>query len=200
MIFIHQLINEVQVIVAAGGWVFQALLLLAFGIAFSLLSLWHSMRLPEAPFLPSEEWMTLLKGGKDREKICEHLRIQLCKNGDLSRRLQEVGQRLFATADRRFSFAFVMIGAAPLLGLLGTVSGMFNTFYGMSSNSTAAPIDIISGGISEALITTQTGLIIGVPTYIVCAWLRSRHQDLVVKFGLLESQLLQSNPLLTSGH
>ncbi len=193
MSYILQILDEVRMLAGAGGWVFLALLSLAFGIAFSLLSLWHSMRLPDAPLLSSAEWITLLKerGGKD--EIRERLFVQLNKTGDLPRRLQEVGQRLFAKSDRRFPFAFIMIGAAPLLGLLGTVSGMFSTFFGMSTASASAPIDIISGGISEALITTQTGLVIGVPTFIVCAWLRSRHQDLSLKFSQLESQLLQQS-------
>ncbi len=85
-----------------------------------------------------------------------------------------------------------MIGAAPLVGLLGTVSGMFTTFHGMSTASASAPVDVISAGISQALITTQTGLVIGVPTYIVCAWLKSRYENLVLRFRQLESQLLNS--------
>ena len=193
MTLVEQLIHEMQTLTTAGGWVFQALLILAFGIAFSLLSLWDSMRLPDAPILPSREWLTLLKGGSGEDDIRERLRQQLSNTGDLPRRLQEVGQRLFAKSERRFSFAFIMISAAPLLGLLGTVSGMFATFSGMATASASAPIDIISGGISEALITTQTGLIIGVPTYIVCAWLKSRHQVLTLKFNQLESRLLQQN-------
>jgi biopolymer transport protein ExbB/TolQ len=56
----------------------------------------------------------------------------------------------------------------------------------------SAPIDVISDGISEALITTQTGLIIGVPTFIVCAWLKSRYDELLLHFQKLESRLLQS--------
>ncbi len=191
MNLIDQILTEAQSLATEGGWVFHALIILAFGIAYSLLSLWHSMRLPDAPILPSREWLTLLKGGSGIEEIRNRLRIQLRDSEDLGRHLQEIGQRLFAKSDRRFPFAFIMIGAAPLIGLLGTVSGMFTTFRGMSTASANAPIDIISEGISQALITTQTGLIIGVPTYIVCAWLRSRHEDLALKFRQLESQLLQ---------
>jgi biopolymer transport protein ExbB len=86
-----------------------------------------------------------------------------------------------------------MIGAAPLLGLLGTVSGMFKTFGGMATSSVNAPIDVISAGISEALITTETGLVIGVPTLIVCTLLKSRYDDLVLRYRRLESQLLQAS-------
>jgi biopolymer transport protein ExbB/TolQ len=74
---------------------------------------------------------------------------------------------------------------------------MFKTFRGMSAEAIAAPIDVISAGISEALITTQTGLIIGVPTFIICAWLKSRHDELVLRYSRLESALLQ-NPRPTA--
>ncbi len=193
MTLTNQLIQEIQVLIIEGGWVFNALIILAFGISFSLLSLWHSMSLPDAPLLPSREWLALLKGGGDEVEIREHLRARLQTSGDLPRRLQEIGQRLFAKPERRFSFAFIMIGAAPLIGLLGTVSGMFATFSGMSTASAGSPVDVISTGISQALITTQTGLVIGVPTYIVCAWLKSRHEHLTLRFRQLESRLLSSD-------
>tara|TARA_R110002096_G_scaffold332016_6_gene526067 strand:- start:210 stop:797 length:588 start_codon:yes stop_codon:yes gene_type:complete len=193
MILIDQLINEIHTLAHDGGWVFFALIALAFGIAFSLLSLWHSMRLPDAPVLPSRDWLALLKDRNGNPDIRNQLQEKLGGSGDLPRKLQEIGQRLFAKPERRFAFAFIMIGAAPLIGLLGTVSGMFSTFQGMATTSANAPIDVISQGISEALITTQTGLIIGVPTYIACAWLKSRHDDLALKFRQLESQLLQQS-------
>ena len=84
-----------------------------------------------------------------------------------------------------------MIGAAPLLGLLGTVSGMFTTFGGMATTSANAPIDVISDGIAEALITTETGLVVAIPTLIVCTLLKSRFDGLVMRFQRLQSQLLQ---------
>ena len=78
---------------------------------------------------------------------------------------------------RRLDFCFVLIGTAPLVGLLGTVSGMLATFSGLSVSSGAAPVETISGGISEALITTQTGLVIAVPSFIVCTLLKRRFQN-----------------------
>jgi biopolymer transport protein ExbB len=56
------------------------------------------------------------------------------------------------------------VGTAPLLGLLGTVTGMLATFsalaLGAGSDKT---MELIAGGISEALITTETGLVIALP-------------------------------------
>ncbi|MEM7601053.1 MAG: MotA/TolQ/ExbB proton channel family protein, partial [Verrucomicrobiota bacterium] len=69
-----------------------------------------------------------------------------------------------ARVSRRIDFCFVLIGAAPLVGLLGTVSGMLATFSGLAISSGSAPVETISAGISRALITTQTGLVIAVPS------------------------------------
>jgi len=66
----------------------------------------------------------------------------------------------------------VLIGAAPLLGLLGTVAGMLVTFGGMASAAKGEPIDKISAGISKAMVTTQTGLVIAIPAAFLLALLR----------------------------
>lgn len=185
-------LTEINTLFEAGGWIFVALLALAFVIAFALLSLWNATRLPDAPLLTPKEWKSLLlsKSGVDAARA--RIRTRLEEAPDRERALQEIAQRLFAKTRRRLPFAFILISAAPLIGLLGTVSGMFTTFQGMAGSTLASPIDVISDGISEALITTQTGLIIGVPTFIVCAWLRSRHEELEIRFQQLASELLRA--------
>ncbi len=60
-------------------------------------------------------------------------------------------------------------GLAPLLGLLGTVTGMITTFDVISTFGTGNP-QLLSGGISVALITTQLGLIVAVPALLAHAW------------------------------
>jgi len=58
----------------------------------------------------------------------------------------------------------ICVSTAPLLGLLGTVTGMLNTFGALASGSGAdQTMDMVAGGISEALITTETGLVIAIP-------------------------------------
>ncbi len=77
-----------------------------------------------------------------------------------------------AWVERRLPFLGVLVGAAPLLGLLGTVAGMLITFAGMAAQGRGAPIDTISAGISKALVTTQAGLVVAVPAAILLALLR----------------------------
>lgn len=194
MSIFHDILTELRALSEDGGWVFWALIVLAFGIAFALLSLWRSMRYPDAPLLSSSDWTKLLGASEPPSPLVDSLRTRLEAGGEIPPRLHEVAQKMFALPQRRFPFAFVLIGAAPLVGLLGTVSGMFTTFRGMATNSSTAPIDVISKGISEALITTQTGLVIAVPTFIVCSWMKSRFDQQLLAFGRIESRLLQPTP------
>ena len=82
-----------------------------------------------------------------------------------------------ALVERRIPFIGVLAGAAPLAGLLGTVSGMLVTFAGLASSTVAQPIDNISVGISEALITTQAGLLIAIPAAFMLALLRKQTES-----------------------
>jgi len=67
----------------------------------------------------------------------------------------------------RFSTVIMVIAAvAPLLGLLGTVTGMIATFAIITEHGTGDP-RMLSGGISEALITTQLGLIVAIPALLI---------------------------------
>jgi len=69
----------------------------------------------------------------------------------------------------------VLLNALPLLGLLGTVNGMLQTFRAAGSTGLTDQ-SFVSGGIADALITTQLGLITAVPGLLLYAYLRSRHR------------------------
>ncbi|HEY8993519.1 MAG TPA: MotA/TolQ/ExbB proton channel family protein, partial [Lacunisphaera sp.] len=60
-----------------------------------------------------------------------------------------------------------MISAAPLLGLLGTVSGMARTFEGLSSSAGQRSMSDLAGGISEVLVATESGLAVAIPALAV---------------------------------
>ena len=162
-----------------GGWVFWALIGLSFGIGFSLLSIRHYLKFPDAPYLSGRDLLDSLQ----RE-------INEPKRGS---QLMEIEQRIFSVIKRRISFAFILIGTAPLVGLLGTVTGMFTTFDGMARSSSMTQVDIISKGISEALITTQTGLVICVPSFIICFILWIQYRQMRDSFRTIEASLKISN-------
>jgi biopolymer transport protein ExbB/TolQ len=68
--------------------------------------------------------------------------------------------------NRRLTIA-AMIAAAPLLGLLGTVSGMAHTFEGLSSQSGQRSMGALARGISEVLVATESGLSVAIPALIL---------------------------------
>lgn len=79
----------------------------------------------------------------------------------------------------RFLPALNIMGAvAPLLGLLGTVTGMIGTFQSITLYGTGDP-RMMSGGISEALITTMLGLAVAIPIMLVHTFLRRRLEHIV---------------------
>jgi biopolymer transport protein ExbB len=70
-------------------------------------------------------------------------------------------------------FVAICATSAPLLGLLGTVTGIMNTFSLMTVFGTGDP-KTLSSGISEALITTEYGLIVAIPSLLLHAFLSRR--------------------------
>jgi biopolymer transport protein ExbB len=75
-------------------------------------------------------------------------------------------------------FIAMAASAAPLLGLLGTVTGMINTFKLITVFGTG-DAKTLSGGISEALITTQFGLIVAIPSLLLYAYLSRRARRMI---------------------
>jgi len=83
---------------------------------------------------------------------------------------------------------------APLLGLMGTVGGMIQTFNAVAATSSDTAVRVASG-VSRALITTQTGLVIAIPGVFGLARLRRMTDRLQVKLGAVKLHaLLQEAP------
>ncbi|HCD30710.1 MAG TPA: hypothetical protein DEQ73_08935 [Phycisphaerales bacterium] len=79
-------------------------------------------------------------------------------------RLASVQASQIRPLERELKLMKVCVSAAPLLGLLGTVTGMLTTFAALSEGSGGdQTMSAIAGGISEALVTTMTGLVIALP-------------------------------------
>ena len=72
----------------------------------------------------------------------------------------------------------VMAAVAPLLGLLGTVTGMIGTFQVITLYGTGDP-RLMAGGISEALVTTMVGLAVAIPVMLIHTFLKRRVEHIV---------------------
>lgn len=79
---------------------------------------------------------------------------------------------------RSLSIIKVISVVAPLMGLLGTVSGMINTFQAITLFGTGDP-KLMAGGISTALVTTVLGLVVAIPMTLLYAVLNTRNKNIV---------------------
>lgn len=104
-----------------------------------------------------------------------HLAIDHCR--ERKECIEEVMyEKMIATKpklEKLLPFLALSAAAAPLLGLLGTVTGMINTFNMITVFGTGDP-KTLAGGISEALITTEYGLIVAIPSLLLHAILSRR--------------------------
>ncbi|MGE3165700.1 MAG: MotA/TolQ/ExbB proton channel family protein [Planctomycetota bacterium] len=96
--------------------------------------------------------------------------------------------------ERGFQLLSTFARAAPLLGLLGTVSGMIQTFSAMMVSSTGDP-KALSAGISVALIATNVGLMVGLPGVIGMGFLSRRGQTQQEEIRLASMRLRGLAPL-----
>ena len=82
-------------------------------------------------------------------------------------------QSIQSEFDRYTNFFSTTIAIAPLLGLLGTVFGLINSFSFIDIGNAGANADEVTGGISEALISTATGLIIAIINLVFANYFKS---------------------------
>lgn len=95
----------------------------------------------------------------------------------LTEALERTVQRIIAAQERGFVLLSRIAAVAPLLGLLGTVTGLMTAFQKIAALGGSVDIAILSGGIWEAMITTATGLITAIfsfAVYEIFDWLNMR--------------------------
>ncbi len=103
--------------------------------------------------------------------------------------LVDVGRQRSTVLERHLVWLQTIAQAAPLLGLLGTVLGMIKLFASISFSGLGDP-QALSGGISEAIVTTALGLAIGIPTLVAYNLLAARSDSLISEIEAYASQLV----------
>lgn len=76
--------------------------------------------------------------------------------------IENTGNLEIATMEKRLPVLATIAGGAPMIGFLGTVTGMVEAFWQMSNAGGNIDISLLSGGIYEAMITTVGGLVVGI--------------------------------------
>lgn len=104
--------------------------------------------------------------------------------------VEDRGRQEVARLERGLGLLETVAGIAPLLGLLGTVLGMIEVFDVVSRQG-AGQARSLSGGISEALITTATGLTIGIPSLVAYNYFSGKAERLVLDIEGHANRLIQ---------
>lgn len=88
--------------------------------------------------------------------------------------IENVGNLEIAKLEKGFPLIATTAAGAPMLGFLGTVTGMVRAFFDMANAGTNVDVTLLSGGIYEALVTTVGGLVVGIITLFAYNYLYSR--------------------------
>ncbi|SHF29529.1 outer membrane transport energization protein ExbB [Fodinibius roseus] len=167
-------------LLAEGGVLMIPLFLLSIVAIFVIAERWRSLnnsRIEVDGFLRTVEGM--LKDG-DRERAltyCDSIDkplARILKAGirrlgrsirDIESAISNAGKKEIFHLEKRMNWLATIAGVAPLVGFTGTVTGMIEAFMDIQSLQGNVNPSVLAGGIWEALITTATGLIVGIIAY-----------------------------------
>lgn len=194
----EQLWGRAQSLMEDGGPLMVPLVLLGMALWYGLGWRWVSLR--RGGRLSLERWVSQgLQGsgpssgvvGRAVRRGCE---LRRASGGDLERRLDEAWIDFHVDLERGAALVRSAVVAAPLLGLLGTVTGMIETFDALAEGSLHSASGGIAGGISEALLTTQLGLAVAIPGLVLGRLLVRRQRALEGEIERVRLILLERAP------
>jgi len=153
------LIDRMWIAVSSGGYIMIPLCIL------SLLLYYHTIGL--LIFVKRIDLSTFEDNGfsPDETEGDEVWEAEVLKYENLIWRFRQFVQS-------RLNFANALLVAAPLLGLLGTVVGMLDTFRGLSLQAGFETQQLVADGVRRALITTETGLLVAIVGLFFIYWIR----------------------------
>lgn len=163
-----------------GGWVMLPIAILSVVAIYVIAERWRfigSSRMDSERFLQTIEDM--LKDGNVKEAIryCDQMEkplARILKAGikrlgrpilDIEDSIKNAGKKEIYLLENRMDWLATVAGVAPLLGFLGTVTGMIEAFQQIQSFQGNVNPSVLAGGIWQALITTAFGLVVGIIAY-----------------------------------
>jgi len=198
-----------------GGWVMIPIILLSFVAAYIFIERYYVIRQATKEDV---NFMNRIKDYIHDGKI--DAAMALCKSTDspsarmvekgisrlgrplhdISTAIENVGKLEISKLEKGFPTLATITGAEPMLGFLGTVIGMVQSFYAMSQAGNNIEVSMMSDGIYTALITTVAGLIVGILGYFAYNTLVVRVEKVVfnLEATLTEFMDILNEPAKTS--
>ncbi len=112
---------------------------------------------------------------------------------DINTAIENVGRVEIAKLEKGVPFLATCAGGAPMLGFLGTVTGMIKAFFDMANAGNNIDVKLLSNGIYEAMVTTVAGLLVGIIAYFAYNIIAAKIQETV---NVLESKAMEFMDLL----
>lgn len=182
-------------IVKAGGWVMVPILLCSV-IAVAIIGerLWALQRKKICPqHLVPQIWQWVKSNQLDNSHIAALMQDsplgRILAAGLVNRHhdraimkesIEDVGRHVALDLERYLNMLGTIAAVSPLLGLLGTVTGIIRSFNVISGAQGMGNPAMMAGGISEALITTAAGMMVAIPSLICYRYFRRRVDELVI--------------------
>jgi len=160
-----------------GGWLMIPLLLLSLLAIYIFVERMVVIRgaLKDAPYFMDRIREYLADGKTDAAiRVCKQTKAPyaaMIEKGilrlghpvaDVQAAIENVGNLQVANMEKGFTMMATIAAGAPMIGFLGTVTGMIRAFYDMAQAGSSADITLLSAGIYQALTTTVAGLIVGI--------------------------------------
>ena len=191
----------------SGGPVMHALLACSLiGLVFIIERAWslYRAKINTQEFLDRVRTALLKRRNvKEAVTICEEyggpianiMKAGLLKYGrpqeEIERTIEAASAHELSRLERGLSVLATVSNIAPLLGFLGTVSGMINSFDALARAGLSNP-GLVAKGISEALITTATGLAVAIPMLVAYNYFTSRVSKFVLEMETSANVLLET--------
>lgn len=164
---------------AKGGWVMipiAFLLLAALYLIIERFVLIRNQTKIDEGFVDNVKDMVLQGNIKSAESFCKNQRTSVGRVfekavgrigapiKDIESTIETVGQIEIGRLERNLGYLGIIAGIAPMLGFIGTISGIIRIFYDISLSDNIS-VGIIAGGLYEKMITSGSGLIVGIVAY-----------------------------------
>jgi biopolymer transport protein ExbB len=190
-----EILREAFSIILDGGWVMVPLFILGLLIYGLGLKLWLFFRNCRYRFASDEQcWQWIRQPEKAEGPAGEIVRFasaDISSLEEIQQRFEEIRLAEVPRINQSIVVLNIMVNAAPLLGLLGTVLGMLTTFQGISMGGAEKTTTLVADGIREALITTQMGLFLAIPGYFLVFNIKQKRNHFTTFLVRLESIMMQ---------
>lgn len=178
-----------------GGWLMLPLAILGlitYGTIFEVIVYLRRYNFAQRDRDEWEHWIDRPEDASgELGEVIQYTQHDIKSMDDVRARMNEIRHAHLPSVNRRLMFASILVSTAPLTGLLGTVTGMLSTFAGLAVSGGGNTIDLVAGGISEALITTQTGLVLAIPGYVLINTAKRKRDELATFFDQVEILTIQ---------